>query len=124
MADLPQAESQISVDESHPHVQALNNAGISTDRVNSLVKNSPTPIKHESVSQQNEQTAANDQAEIKQLQSEVAQPITPPLDTQGYQQAADLPQAFSQMLAQLLTPPVPADPQLAITQPEPIPQNG
>lgn len=124
MADSPQAETKMAIDESHPHVKALNDAGISTDRLTSLVNSSPTPIKHESVSQQNEQTAANDQAEITQLQSQLAQPVIPALDTQGFQAPAELTSAFANMMAQILNPPVPANPQLASTQPQPTPQNG
>ena len=121
------SDAGVKIDETHPHVKALTNAGIGIDRLTELVNGSPTAIKHESVSQQNlanEQVAANDAAAAQQLQQLGNVQYIPPLDTQGLQQAAELAPMFQQMLGQLVTPAVPNEPQFASLTPPTGPSNG
>jgi len=115
------------IDKNHPHIKALTDAGIPIERLTQLVNASSTPIKHDAVSQQNlanEQTAANDAAAAQQMQQLGNAQFIPPLDTQGFQQASELGPMFAQMLAELVTPQVPNEPQFANLTPPTGPSNG
>jgi hypothetical protein len=111
---MSDAGTTMTIDEKHPHVKALTDAGIPIERLTALVNGSKSPITHESVTQQQElQTAANDSAAAQQLQALGNIQYIPPLDTQGFQQASELGPIFQQMLAGIVTPPVPNEPQFA-----------
>lgn len=111
------------VDPAHPHVKEITDAGFPMERLTALVNNAPKGITHEAVSA--EQNQANQLAAAQQSQQQQNQGIyIPPLDTAGFQQASELAPIFSQMLAQIVTPPVPNEPQLANTTPTTGPTNG
>jgi hypothetical protein len=120
MADEPAGEVQ-TLDAEHPHVKALTNAGISHGRLTQLVNSATTPIAHEAISKTQGmtpeqlaqvQTQAN-QAENTQLDDLL---MVPQLNTSGVTDANQLGQQFQQAMQQLVTPPIPANPQ--ITNPQ------
>jgi hypothetical protein len=114
------SDAGVKIDELHPHVKALTDAGIGIDRLTELVNGSKTPINHESITQQQ---AANALAAAQQAQQPQIGYI-PPLDTAGFQQASELAPMFQQMLASILTPPVPTEPNFANMTPPTGQNNG
>ena len=111
MADEPAGEVK-TLDANHPHVKALTNAGIGIDRLTQLVNSAVKPIAHEAVSSatQAQQSAEQGQSLVQQLQA-LLPPQIPPLNTQTMTNEAEIPAMFQQALSQLVTPPVPTNPQ-------------
>jgi hypothetical protein len=86
-----------TVDPNHPHVQALNKAGISTQRLNEMVNQDvASQLQHEAISQS---------------------PTLPAPDTQTMAAAQSMPYEFQYMLNQLINPEAPANPQVADLNP-------
>jgi hypothetical protein len=113
------------VDPAHPEAKALTDAGIPIERLNTLVNSATTPIVHDAVTTgQNTVNQLAAQATAQQ-QAEAAIPnIAPPLDTEGLYSAEAMGPQFEQMLAELTTPQVPANPQLVSMTPPTGPTSG
>lgn len=111
------------VDASHPEVKSLTDAGIGIDRLTELVNNATKPITHAAVSDATtaakaEGTTLDQLAQASAEQQTAANTganagiVIPPLDTLGLQQASELAPMFQQLLGNIVTPPVPANPNI------------
>jgi hypothetical protein len=103
------------VDPAHPDVQALTTGGFDIDRLTQLVNKAAKPIAHEAISQATEESQAQQSASSQQALAQQLQALLPPqipaLNTQTMQNEAEIPAMFQQALSQLVTPPIPANPQ-------------
>jgi hypothetical protein len=100
------------IDPTHPHVKALTDAGIPIDRLTQLVNNATKPIAHEAVS---DATAAEDQAVANMTANQQSQSQIPNYIPPLYQEQALAPE-FQQMLQNIVTPPVPNNPDIPFAQ--------
>ena len=125
MADEPAGEVK-TLDAEHPHVKALTDAGISHDRLTQLVNSSSKPITHPAVSSLTPTQEGELQTNLTDAQNQAIanMMMLPQLNTSGVTDANQLGQQFQQAMQQLITPPIPANPQLPEATPAAPQSNG